>query len=598
MRRLPSPLTFSDLVAARVTCLTLFLAQIVAAPVSAQDMVSGHATALTNVHVVSIQDGHVLRDHTIVVEGGRISAVGPRQDVVVPAGTTVIDGAGLFAAPGLVDAHVHLTTDMPWAPARPEFGDAALYLAHGVTTVVNLRGTQETLEWRRRVQDGDIPGPTIYTSGEFINEPGVVTPEDIDREIDQQQRAGYDLLKYHEVWQPGVGFLTTEGLPRAAYARLNARARELNLPLVGHAPVNLGLEDLLVAKQDLAHAGALSNLYFLPLAAHRSLLLASVGAGLLTIALAAIAVLWAAVSRRKRAASNGAGRACLLLTLSGLACAIAAVAFALVLPGGPLATNDILRWALSGLVCVFVGLLVGTVVALRAHVRQSGRINAWDGIGFGAAAAGLSFAAIVAIFWLPLAWRSSLTGIDTLARRLAAEGIAVQTTLVAYDALGGPGRARLVDEPAIAYLSPETQRRWRAVRATAPAGYRYTSFMQRVVARLHAAGVPIVAGTDAMGLALVTPGASLHREMELLAEAGLRPPDVLQTATLNGARSLGRSHEFGDIAPGMRADIVLVGANPLEDLTTLRAPEAVMANGRWFSRANLDAMLAALRVEQ
>jgi adenine deaminase len=59
----------------------------------------------------------------------------------------VIDGRGRFLLPGLTDAHVHINTGMPWVPTRDDFGEAPLYLAHGVTTIFNLSGLPAQLEW-------------------------------------------------------------------------------------------------------------------------------------------------------------------------------------------------------------------------------------------------------------------------------------------------------------------------------------------------------------------------------------------------------------------------------------------------------------------
>src|SRR5688572_3877778 len=122
------------------------------------------AIAFVNVNLISMDREDVQTGQTVVVERGRIVAIGTASP---PKGATVVDGTGRFLLPGLTDSHVHLTTDMPWAPARPDFGDAPLYLAHGVTTVVNLRGTPAQLEWKRRIETGGMLGPTIYTSGEF-----------------------------------------------------------------------------------------------------------------------------------------------------------------------------------------------------------------------------------------------------------------------------------------------------------------------------------------------------------------------------------------------------------------------------------------------
>jgi adenine deaminase len=98
--------------------------------------------ALVNVQVFSMEREAVQPGYTVLVRGDRIAAVGPVEDVRVPNGAIVIDGAGRYVVPGLTDAHVHLTTDMR---TRPDFGDAPLYLAHGVTTVINLRGSATQL---------------------------------------------------------------------------------------------------------------------------------------------------------------------------------------------------------------------------------------------------------------------------------------------------------------------------------------------------------------------------------------------------------------------------------------------------------------------
>src|SRR5262249_6895262 len=105
---------------------------------------------------------------------------------------------------------------------------------------------------------------------------------------------------------------------------------------------------------------------------------------------------------------------------------------------------------------------------------------------------------------------------------------------------------------------------------------------------LHRNGVPIMAGTDAMGLPLVPPGSSLHRELQLLSASGLSPYEVIRSATVVPASFLGRTKEFGKIAVGQRADLLLVAGNPLEDLAVLKRPVGVMARGRWLPREKLD----------
>jgi imidazolonepropionase-like amidohydrolase len=78
-----------------------------------------------------------------------------------------------------------------------------------------------------------------------------------------------------------------------------------------------------------------------------------------------------------------------------------------------------------------------------------------------------------------------------------------------------------------------------------------------------------------------------HRELELLAEAGLSPMDVIVAATRNGALALRKGDELGTIEPGRRADLMLVSANPLEDVGNLRKIDRVMLDGDWVDREHL-----------
>lgn len=208
--------------------------------------------------------------------------------------------------------------------------------------------------------------------------------------------------------------------------------------------------------------------------------------------------------------------------------------------------------------------------------------------------ASLVLAAALTMFWVPVSWRSTESGIDGLATRLHDGGIPVMTTLVVYDALTGPTRSALVQDPAVEFLSADTRDLWRSLPEASGAPPRYPHFMRNVVAALHRHGVVLIAGTDAMGLPLVAPGSSLHRELQLLHESGLARYEAIGAATVNPAIFLGKDREFGTIAAGMRADLLLVERNPLQDLRALNAPTGVMTRGRWLTRADLQRMLKAL----
>jgi imidazolonepropionase-like amidohydrolase len=112
-----------------------------------------------------------------------------------------------------------------------------------------------------------------------------------------------------------------------------------------------------------------------------------------------------------------------------------------------------------------------------------------------------------------------------------------------------------------------------------------------MVRALHGAGVPLLAGTDS-GSPYVYPGFNLHNELQLFVTCGLTPVEALQTATLNPAIFLGRTADLGTIEAGKLADLVLLDANPLDDIANTQKIRAAVVNGRYVDRAALDALLA------
>lgn len=116
----------------------------------------------------------------------------------------------------------------------------------------------------------------------------------------------------------------------------------------------------------------------------------------------------------------------------------------------------------------------------------------------------------------------------------------------------------------------------------------------RFVAVLHAASIPLLVGTD-LSTPGSLPGFSVHDEMEIWQEAGIRPADILRSATLLPARFLGRDDDLGSIAEGKTASMVLVRANPLDDVRHARDIEGVFVRGTYYDRAALDRLLAEAR---
>jgi imidazolonepropionase-like amidohydrolase len=113
-----------------------------------------------------------------------------------------------------------------------------------------------------------------------------------------------------------------------------------------------------------------------------------------------------------------------------------------------------------------------------------------------------------------------------------------------------------------------------------------------VVNAMHRAGIPFLAGTDTPPGVYIFPGFSLHEELQRLVAAGFTPMEALQTATLNPAKFFGMADRLGTIETGKSADLVMLDANPLEDIRNTQKIQAVFVNGRYLPRVELDRMLA------
>ncbi len=124
------------------------------------------------------------------------------------------------------------------------------------------------------------------------------------------------------------------------------------------------------------------------------------------------------------------------------------------------------------------------------------------------------------------------------------------------------------------------------------------SIMQRLTAGLRDAGVPLLAGTDPF-VPCVIPGFSMKDELEQLYEAGLTPYQVLQTATSNPARFLGHADDAGTVTKGKIADLVLLNANPLDNVDNIFLQEGVILRGKWSSEDELrNSLVTAVKTSK
>ena len=117
-----------------------------------------------------------------------------------------------------------------------------------------------------------------------------------------------------------------------------------------------------------------------------------------------------------------------------------------------------------------------------------------------------------------------------------------------------------------------------------------------MVTKLNDGGVKIMAGTDSP-IGFLTPGYSLHEELAFLVQAGLTPMEALTAATLYPAEFMRIDDKTGTVGPGKWADMVLLDADPREDIRNTREINTVIKAGRVFNRAALDGLLKGLTSE-
>jgi len=159
----------------------------------------------------------------------------------------------------------------------------------------------------------------------------------------------------------------------------------------------------------------------------------------------------------------------------------------------------------------------------------------------------------------------------------------------------------MVDWPEMKYMPADTVERWRRAKREIldDANYhpdtaaRAVALRQQLILELHRNGAGLLLGSDSPQIFNV-PGFAIHRELEYLVDAGLTPFEALRTGTANPAEFFGRTGDFGVVKTGAEADLILLDANPLEDVTNTRRIHGVMLRGCWLSRSELDGLLKKL----
>jgi hypothetical protein len=184
---------------------------------------------------------------------------------------------------------------------------------------------------------------------------------------------------------------------------------------------------------------------------------------------------------------------------------------------------------------------------------------------------------------------------QALVAEIAKRGVVVDPTLVVFrNMIYLNDLPLVVDHPDQKLVPARMRRYWESYRtksnlqaATRDARENEIKKYQELTGILARAGVTLLAGTDAPE-PFVTPGFSLHQELEMLVESGLSPAAALQAATINNARILKQQEKLGRIEPGFLADLVVLKADPTADIRNTRTIEYVVRGGLPLTPADIQ----------
>lgn len=430
--------------------------------------------AITKVAVIDVRAGMVTREQTVLIERGRIVAVG--NGVAIPKAATIVDGRGRYVMPALWDMHTHVYAASPLL-------DMPLYIAYGVTNVRDMQGcpqpddpfiacADDKRRWTSEAIAGLRVGPRIAGSTSFMaNGPGMLKRlKNAPRFFGTATPGEARQFVRHFVGDVGA-IKVYDRLPRDAYFALAGEARKAGMDVVGHRPHAVSAIEAAAHQKSIEHARFILHESFPGSAALRA---------------------------------KG---------------------------GTPQWREDRRR------------MLDEHDPRMAAAIFDAMRRNG--------------------------TWY-------------------VPTHLTRWvDAYADAPEVR--EDPLLRYLHPLLERQWlEDVDETiagdpSPVGREtYREFYRKglqLTGEAHRAGVKILAGTD-----YIVAGADLHRELENLVAAGLPPAAALRAATVSPAEYFGVADRYGTIAPGRTADLLLLDANPLDDIRNTQRIAAVVFNGHLYDR--------------
>jgi imidazolonepropionase-like amidohydrolase len=275
-------------------------------------------------------------------------------------------------------------------------------------------------------------------------------------------------------------------------------------------------------------------------------------------------------------------------------------------PGVPLDAFDALAKTAKEVGIPFAGHVPAAVGVHRAIEAGYRSIDHLDGYAEAAVKSGATIgAAGSGFFGSALAQDLDDSKIPALVQKTKAAGVwLVPTETLMLNFLSSEPVETMMKRPELAYVTTDMRQQWEnglkgfrsgAQNPTAQQRARLMAFRARLLRQMQDAGVGILLGADSPQV-LNVPGIATHQELAAVVKAGLTPYEALVSGTRNVAVYFGTAKDDGTVAPGMRANLLVLNGNPLQDITKTLDRAGVVHNGTWHDRPALDAMLVKLRV--
>jgi imidazolonepropionase-like amidohydrolase len=202
-------------------------------------------------------------------------------------------------------------------------------------------------------------------------------------------------------------------------------------------------------------------------------------------------------------------------------------------------------------------------------------------------------------FGVNLVARADESRLPALVKATRAAGTwQVPTEILLVNWLNDEDPQAMAKWPEMQYVDPGVLSKWIAQKQAFATKYpqadrqKLLALRRKIIKALHDGGVPFALGSDAPQTWNV-PGFSVHRELDAMVAAGLTPYDALKSGTANVGLYFGTQSTVGTVAAGKRADLILLDANPLTSIANSTRIAGVMVNGKWLSKADIDARLAS-----